>query len=186
MITLAISRHRRRSPQDSGRLCQHVWEWTTSREGFQVWLKHGSIKADIAKGAKLSANKEMPPAYQAIDWTTAWKKGDAKNWCRYLQEDDASRVTIPASGRRHVIGPSLAGVAKRFRPQYLAQSVAAPSKDVSPNFQTWAIVQDNGKVLLGFLSGEDENRVTLQMMDGSLKAVEKSTNRRERHPARRR
>ena len=35
-----------------------------------------SIKADIAKGAKLSANKEMPPAYQAIDWTTAWKKGD--------------------------------------------------------------------------------------------------------------
>ena len=30
-------------------------------------------------------------------------------------------------------------------------------------------------MLLGFLSGEDENRVTLQMMDGSLKAVEKST-----------
>ena len=73
-----------------------------------------------------------------------------------------------------VIGPSLAGVAKRFTPQYLAQSVAAPSKDVSPNFQSWKILQDDGKVLLGFLSGEDENRVTLQMMDGSLKAVEKS------------
>ena len=132
-----------------------------------------SIKADIAKGAKLSANKEMPPAYQAIDWTTAWKKGDVRTGAAIFKK---RCIACHDSGQGGgVIGPSLAGVAKRFRPQYLAQSVAAPSKDVSPNFQTWAIVQDNGKVLLGFLSGEDENRVTLQMMDGSLKAVEKST-----------
>ena len=130
------------------------------------------IKADIAKGAKLSANEAMPPEYQAIDWTTEWRKGDAKTGAALFKK---SCIACHDSGQGGgVIGPSLAGVAKRFTPQYLAQSVAAPSKDVSPNFQSWSILQDDGKVLLGFLSGEDENRVTLQMMDGSLKAIEKS------------
>jgi len=131
-----------------------------------------SIKADIAEGATLSANKAMPPAYQAIEWTTAWKEGNTKTGAAIFKE---KCVACHDSGQGGgVIGPSLAGIAKRFTPQYLAQSVAAPSKDVSPNFQSWAIVTDDGKVLLGFLSGEDENRVTLQMMDGSLKAVDKS------------
>jgi N-sulfoglucosamine sulfohydrolase len=131
-----------------------------------------TIKADIAKGAKLSANKAMPPAYQAIDWTAAWKKGNAKTGVALFKK---RCIACHDSGQGGgVIGPSLAGIAKRFTPQYLAQSVAAPSKDVSPNFQAWSIVQDDGKVLLGFLSGEDENRITLQMMDGSLKAVDKS------------
>jgi putative heme-binding domain-containing protein len=131
-----------------------------------------TIKADIAKGAKLSANKEMPAVYQAIDWTKAWKKGNAKTGAAMFKKKCIACHDSGFGGG--IIGPSLAGVAKRFTPQYLAQSVAAPSKDVSPNFQTWSIFQDDGKVLLGFLSGEDENRITLQMMDGSLKAIEKS------------
>lgn len=131
-----------------------------------------SIKADIAKGAKLSANKEMPPEYQAINWTTAWKNGDAKTGAALFKKRCIACHDSGFGGG--VIGPSLAGVAKRFTPQYLAQSVAAPSKDVSPNFQSWSILTEDGKVVLGFLSGEDENRVILQMMDGSLKAVEKS------------
>ncbi len=131
-----------------------------------------SVKADIAKGAKLSANKAMPAEYQAIDWTTAWQEGNTKTGAAIFKK---KCIACHDSGQGGgVIGPSLSGIAKRFTPQYLAQSVAAPSKDVSPNFQSWSIVTDDGKVLLGFLSGEDENRVTLQMMDGSLKAVEKS------------
>ena len=130
------------------------------------------IQANIAKGAKLSANKAMPPQYQSIDWTTAWKQGNTKTGAGLFKKQCVACHDSGQGGG--VIGPSLAGIAKRFTPQYLAQSVAAPSKDVSPNFQSWKILQDDGKVLLGFLSGEDENRVTLQMMDGSLKAVEKS------------
>ncbi|MFT5525037.1 MAG: putative heme-binding domain-containing protein [Pirellulaceae bacterium] len=131
------------------------------------------IQADIAKGAKLSANKAMPPEYQVIDWTTAWKKGDAKTGAALFKK---RCVACHDSGRGGgVIGPSLAGVAKRFTPQYLAHSVAAPSKDISPNFQPWSILQDSGRVYLGLLSGEDENRITLQMMDGALKAIEKSS-----------
>ncbi len=130
------------------------------------------IKADIAKNAKLSANKAMPPAYQPINWTTAWKQGDATTGAALFKK---RCIACHDSGQGGgVIGPSLAGVAKRFTPEYLAESVVVPRKDISPNFQTWSILQDDGKVLLGLLSGEDENRVTLQMMDGSLKAVEKS------------
>ncbi|SVB08883.1 uncharacterized protein METZ01_LOCUS161737, partial [marine metagenome] len=131
------------------------------------------IKANLAKGAKLSANKAMPPAYQAIDWRSAWKTGDATTGHTLFQQ---RCVACHDSGQGGgIIGPSLAGIAKRFTPQYLAESVVVPSKDISPNFQTWSITQTNNKEWLGFLSGEDQNRVTLQMMDGSLKAIEKST-----------
>ncbi len=130
------------------------------------------IKANIAKGAKLSANKAMPPEYQSIDWTTAWKQGDTRTGAALFKKQCVACHDSGQGGG--VIGPSLAGIATRFTPQYLAQSVAAPSKDVSPNFQAWSVVQNDGKVLLGFLSGEDENRVTLQMMDGALRAIEKS------------
>lgn len=131
-----------------------------------------TIKADIAKGAKLSANQAMPSEYQAIDWTTEWKKGNVKTGAAIFKKNCVACHDSGQGGG--VIGPSLAGIAKRFTPQYLAQSVAAPSKDVSPNFQSWKILLHDGRVLLGFLSGEDENRVTLQMMDGALRAVEKS------------
>lgn len=130
------------------------------------------IKANIAKGAKLSANKAMPAAFQGIDWTNAWKAGDVKAGATLFKQRCLACHDSGQGGG--VIGPSLAGVANRFTPQYLAESVAVPSKDVSPNFQSWSVKQTNGKVLLGFLAGEDENRLTLQMMDGSLKAVEKS------------
>ena len=171
MITLAIH-----DSDDAHRKTAAVFANTLGMDGLAGRIpglaQTRSIKADIAKGAKLSANKAMPPAYQAIDWTTAWKKGDVKTGAAFFRK---RCVACHDSGQGGgVIGPSLAGIAKRFTPQYLAQSVAAPSKDVSPNFQSWAIVQDDGKVLLGFLSGEDENRVTLQMMDGSLKAIEKT------------
>ncbi|MGY8793524.1 MAG: family 16 glycoside hydrolase, partial [Woeseiales bacterium] len=130
------------------------------------------IQADIAKGAKLSANMLMPPEYQVVDWTSAWRKGDAKTGAALFKK---KCIACHDSGQGGgIIGPSLAGIAKRFTPQYLAQSVAAPSKDISPNFQSWSVLTEDGKVFLGFLSGEDENRVILQMMDGSLKAVEKS------------
>ena len=131
------------------------------------------IKANIAVGAKLSANKAMPPAYRAIDWTKAWKTGNATTGQALFQQ---RCVACHDSGQGGgIIGPSLAGVAKRFTSEYLAESVVVPSKDISPNFQTWSITQAKGNEWLGFLSGEDENRVTLQMMDGSLKAIEKST-----------
>lgn len=130
------------------------------------------IQADIAKGAKLSADTTMPAAYQGIDWSTAWKKGDLETGATLFKQ---RCIACHDSGQGGgIIGPSLAGVAKRFTPLYLAQSVAIPSKDVSPNFQTWSITQDKGPALMGFLAGEDHNRVILQMMDGSLKAVEKS------------
>ena len=130
------------------------------------------IKAKITKKAKLSANKAMPPAYRAIDWMKAWRTGDrAAGEVLFKQRCLACH---DAGGGGGVLGPSLAGAAKRFTPQYMAESVAVPSKDISPNFQSWSITQTNKNVLLGYLAGEDENRITLQMMDGSLKTVEKS------------
>ncbi|MDH3583255.1 MAG: sulfatase-like hydrolase/transferase [Phycisphaerae bacterium] len=132
-----------------------------------------SAKAKLVKGAKLSANKAMPPAYRKINWQTAWKQGTAPVGAKLFKE---RCVACHDSGKGGgIIGPSLAGVADRFTPQYLAESVVVPSKDISPNFQTWTVTtRRKNQTLMGFLSGEDENRLTLQMMDGSLKAVEKS------------
>jgi putative heme-binding domain-containing protein len=130
-----------------------------------------SAKATLVAGAKISANKAMPDAYQAIDWTEAWKDGNKDIGAKLFRERCLA-CHDPGQGGG-VIGPSLADVANRFTPQYLAESVVVPSKDVSPNFQAWTVSINSKRVYMGFLSGEDQNRLILQLMDGSLKAIDK-------------
>ena len=135
-------------------------------------------KAKLVKGAKLSANKAMPAAYQKTDWSNAWKKGEAKTGAKLFKERCAACHDSGQGGG--VIGPSLAGVAARFKPQYLAESVAVPSKDISPNFQAWSVTLKSGDpfeedpVLLGLIAGQNDQQLTLQLMDGTLKFISKS------------
>jgi arylsulfatase A len=137
-----------------------------------------SAKAKLVKGAKLSANKDMPAAYRKIDWSQAWMMGNAKTGAQLFKQRCAACHDSGKGGG--TIGPSLAGVASRFKPQYLAESVAVPSKDISPNFQAWSVSLkhvesfDDETELLGFLAGDNVDQLTLQLMDGTLKAIKKS------------
>ena len=60
-------------------------------------------------------------------------------------------------GRGGQVGPDLTVIARTMSRQKLAESILEPSKEISPQFTTWAIETTGGKVLTGMLLGEEVN-----------------------------
>ncbi len=60
-------------------------------------------------------------------------------------------------GRGGQVGPDLTVIARTMSRQKLAESILEPSKEISPQFTTWAIETTAGKVLTGMLLGEEVN-----------------------------
>ena len=60
-------------------------------------------------------------------------------------------------GRGGQVGPDLTVIARTMSWQKLAESILEPSKEISPQFTTWAIETTGGKVLTGMLLGEEVN-----------------------------
>ena len=60
-------------------------------------------------------------------------------------------------GRGGQVGPDLTVIARTMDRQKLAESILEPSKEISPQFTTWAVETTSGKVLTGMLLGEEVN-----------------------------
>ena len=60
-------------------------------------------------------------------------------------------------GRGGQVGPDLTVIARTMDRQKLAESILEPSKEISPQFTTWAVETTSGKVLTGMLLGEELN-----------------------------
>ncbi len=60
-------------------------------------------------------------------------------------------------GRGGQVGPDLTVIARTMDRRKLAESILEPSKEISPQFTTWAIETKNGKSLTGMLLGEEVN-----------------------------
>ncbi len=60
-------------------------------------------------------------------------------------------------GRGGQIGPDLTVIARTMDRHKLIESILEPSKEISPQFTTWAIETTIGKVLTGMLLGEEVN-----------------------------
>jgi putative heme-binding domain-containing protein len=60
-------------------------------------------------------------------------------------------------GRGGQVGPDLTVIARTMDRKKLAESIVEPSKEISPQFTTWAIETTSGKVLTGMLLGEEVN-----------------------------
>ena len=60
-------------------------------------------------------------------------------------------------GRGGQVGPDLTVIARTMDRRKLAESILEPSKEISPQFTTWAVETTSGKVLTGMLLGEELN-----------------------------
>ena len=60
-------------------------------------------------------------------------------------------------GRGGQVGPDLTVIARTMDRTKLFESIVTPSKEISPQFTTWAIETHSGKVLTGLLLGEEVN-----------------------------
>ncbi len=70
-------------------------------------------------------------------------------------------------GRGGMIGPDLSRVGSTFSAEKLVDSILEPSKEVSPQFTTWAMTTLEGKVHTGMLVFENEGKTVLGTGEGT-------------------
>ena len=59
------------------------------------------------------------------------------------------------------VGPDLNGIGKRYSRAEILENILEPSKKIDPQFQTWLIQTDDGKVQSGLLVSKTDESVTL-------------------------
>ncbi|MCP4853451.1 MAG: c-type cytochrome [Fuerstiella sp.] len=59
------------------------------------------------------------------------------------------------------LGPELSDVNKRYKGEKLLQQILAPSSDINKQYQTWIAVRDDGTVLSGLMTEQNDTSITL-------------------------
>jgi len=80
-------------------------------------------------------------------------------------------------------GPHLPSVAKTYKRNQLAESLLLPSKSIAQGFVTNAFILDNGKTVVGFVTSEAADEITIRDNEGKeLKIPTSSIDERFKQP----
>ena len=111
-----------------------------------------SVKESLAEFAGADSKNTSPE-------TGIGSKGSAESGRRafYHVNGAGCYKCHMVGGRGGQVGPDLTVIARTMDRKKLAESILEPSKEISPQFTTWAIETKNGKVLNGMLLGEEVN-----------------------------
>jgi putative heme-binding domain-containing protein len=127
----------------------------TDAKSWSEWF----AKAHPDLAAKLAVADGFDPA--------AWKKREAAiPWTEGDAERGRAAFTKATCAACHdgggAIGPSLAGVSKRFSRDDLLTAILQPSRDVSPRYRPTRVATTDGKVHIGMIVYEATSGVILQ------------------------
>lgn len=100
--------------------------------------------------------------------TVNWDEGDSERGEALFRK----RACVQCHGNRSALGPSLAGVAKRFSRKDLFTAIVAPNRDVSPRYQTTVIGTVDGKVYTGLVVYRSVDGVTLRDTNNQTTRIE--------------
>ena len=75
-------------------------------------------------------------------------------------------------GVGEVVGAELKGIAQRGLPSVLL-NVLDPNREVKPQFLSYVVQTDDGRVLTGMIAGESANSITIRQVDGRSVPVQR-------------
>ena len=76
-------------------------------------------------------------------------------------------------GKGGQVGPDLAGIALKYKPEDLMTSVLEPSKVIAQGYETIIVTTNEGITLTGVFKGETADAVSLANKDGKLLSIPK-------------
>ena len=71
------------------------------------------------------------------------------------------------------VGPSLVGIASRAQPEYLLESIVAPSAQIVKGYETMTVQTDDGQIINGVVAREDVYELVLKPIDGDEISIPK-------------
>ncbi len=98
---------------------------------------------------------DLAPALSEINPRRDLRRG------RTLYAEAGCRQCHPFAGEGIAMGPDLTGVAGRFSPKDLLESILQPSKVIAENYRNMTIATRSGVIMDGRLIAEDDERLTL-------------------------
>jgi putative heme-binding domain-containing protein len=98
---------------------------------------------------------DLAPAFSEISPRRDLRRG------RALYVEAGCRQCHPFAGEGIPVGPDLTGVAGRFSPKDLLESILEPSRVIAENYRNVTVTTRSGAIMDGRLIAEDEERLTL-------------------------
>ena len=150
------------APRKEGRyrfLCTYPGHWQVMRGSLYV----------------LPNGKPLPPPSadeMTRKFVRQWKLADLADDANDLSGRDisAGRAVFTQAGcvKCHKVGlvgnklgPELSDITKRFKGAKLLQQILEPNSEINKQYQTWMVVDANGKVRTGLLTAQNDASVTL-------------------------
>ena len=98
--------------------------------------------------------------------------GDAENGRAVFAKAELSCVRChKVNGAGGEVGPELAGIGKKYKRDYLLESLVDPSKQIAKGYDTVVLVLKNGQIKTGVLKSEDAKEVRLMNAEGQMLVV---------------
>jgi putative heme-binding domain-containing protein len=124
--------------------------------------------------ATSTGTKELPAAFQNLDWASLAAQGDAKKGQELFTTRGCANCHSVKDGDLGSGGPSLKGVASRFSLDYIAESVIVPNKVVSPLFRWTYLMLKNGEETSGLITDETATEIQVLLPSTVRRTIKKS------------
>ena len=134
------------------------------KESWDEWNVFFAENLDDASLEKLKAINGPPANWDAVVKESSGFSGDASHGQALFLRAKCSQC----HGGGNALGPSLAGITRRFSNEDLFRAIFEPSRDISDRYRSIKILTTNGETLVGMLVYESTDGVTLQAADGKL------------------
>ncbi len=136
----------------------------TARDAWPAWQSFFSNHISLDSVRAQWADLNLPPA----DWidlvATAQKlSGDPNRGGSLFQRGQCGNCHNSAQA----IGPSLTGVTRRFSYEDLFRAIYEPDRDISDRFRATKVLTSDGKVIVGMVTFDGNDALTLKLADGS-------------------
>lgn len=133
--------------------------------------KERTARPDVAELVALAISPAKPPERPALTDSATWLKelagpADAAAGERIFFHPRAAGCykCHQMDGRGAAIGPDLTSVGRALTRERLVESILQPSREIAPQFVSWAIVTTDGRTFTGQYIGEE--------VDGTLRYVD--------------
>ena len=123
--------------------------------------------------AVAATSTDVPEAYRNRNWVAEAAAGNPKQGRALFEKLGCVKCHAAADSDAGRGAPSLANAGARFSVTYLAESILAPNKEVSPAFRGTELTFANDEDVSGLVVGETADELELLLVNGTRRSFQK-------------
>jgi putative heme-binding domain-containing protein len=125
------------------------------------------LLAERLRTASAGTGVTVPAEFAAVDWSRAAAEGNASEGRRLFGALACSKCHAVVPDQKAAGAPSLFEAKRRFTVPHLVESVLLPSRLVAEPFRAQSIVTDDGRTVMGLVTGETDVEVEVLQPDAT-------------------